>query len=174
MKQKRIIAFDIHPSHFGYVVFDGPNELLDWGVRSFRGGVNAVRGPASEKFGILLDDFVPAAIVIEKRTPRTRKLYGKIAAVLREAEKHRVPVHWITRRMVKRTFAGHERNKDEIATVLGERFPELTSRVPPRRRIWQSEDYRMGIFDAAALGAAYFNRYAHRSCPVPPENLIPD
>jgi hypothetical protein len=173
MKQKRIIAFDIHPSHFGYVIFEGPKELLDWGVRSFRGGVNAVRGPAAEKFSVLLDDFAPSAIVIEKRITRIRKLSGKIAAVLREAEKHRVPVRWVTRRMVKRAFAGHERNKDQIAVVLGERFPELSSRVPPQRKIWMSEDYRMSIFDAAALGVAYFDRAARRACPVPPENLIP-
>jgi hypothetical protein len=75
--------------------------------------------------------------------------------------------------MVKKAFPGHERNKDEIASVLGERFPELAPRVPPRRRAWQSEDYRMSIFDAAALGVAYFDRRARRTRPVPPDNLIP-
>jgi hypothetical protein len=173
MTQKRIIAFDVHPIRFGYVVFEGPDELLDWGARSFRGGVNAVRVPAAEKFGVLLDDFAPSAIVLEKRESPSRKLSKIIAIVQREARKHHVPVRWVTHRMVKYTFAGHERNKDEIATVLGERFPELTSRVPPRRRIWQSEDYRMGIFDAAALGLAYFARYVHRVPATPPENPPP-
>ena len=173
MKQKRIIAFDIHPSHFGYVVFEGPKELLDWGARSFRGGVNAVRVPAAEKFGVLLDDFAPSAIVVEKRASPTRKLAKLIAIAQREAKKHRVAVRWVTRRMVKRTFAGHERNKDEIAFVLGERYPELSSRLPPKRKIWKSEDYRMSIFDAAALGVAYFDRTARRLPPVPPDNLIP-
>jgi len=28
--------------------------------------------------------------------------------------------------------------------------------LPPKRRPWQSEDYRMTIFDAAAVGIAYF------------------
>jgi hypothetical protein len=172
--QKRILALDVHPSHFGYVIFEGPKELLDWGVRSFRGGVNAVRVPPAEKFGVLLDDFTPSAIVVEKRISRTRKLYAKIAAVLREAKKRHIPVRWVTHRMVKRAFAGHDRNKDEIAAVLGERFPELAARVPPRRKIWMSEDYRMCIFDAAALAVAYFDRLARRSCPVPPENLLPD
>lgn len=174
MKQKRIIAFDIHPSHFGYVVFEGPKELLDWGVRSFRGGVNAVRGPAAEKFGVLLDDFAPSAVVVEKRAAYTKKLSKLVTIAQREAEKHRIPVRRVTRRMVKRSFVGHDRNKDEIAAVLGQRFPELASRVPPRRKIWMSEDYRMSIFDAVALGVAYFDRAARRSCPVPPENLMPD
>jgi hypothetical protein len=173
LTQKRIISFDVHPSHFGYVVFEGPDELLDWGARSFRGGVNAVRVPPAEKFGVLLDDFTPSAIVLEKREPPTGKLSKLIATAQREARKHHIPVRWVTRRMVKRAFAGHDRNKDEIAAVLGERFPELASRIPPRRKIWMSEDYRMWIFDAAALGVAYFDRAARRSSPVPPENLIP-
>jgi hypothetical protein len=173
MNHKRILALDVHPSRFGYVIFEGPDELLDWGVRSFRGGVNAVRIPAAMKVGTLLDDFAPSAVVLEKRESRSRKLSTKMRTVLREAARRRVPVRWVTRRMVKQAFAGHERNKDEIASVLGERFPELTPKVPPRRRIWQSEDYRMSIFDAAALGVAYFARLARRSSAVPPENLMP-
>ena len=39
-----------------------------------------------------------------------------------------------------------------------QQFPALASRLPPRRKCWQSEDYRMGIFDAAAVGVAYFVR----------------
>lgn len=40
--------------------------------------------------------------------------------------------------------------------TVAEQFPELLSILPPRRRPWQSEDYRMTIFDAAAVGIAYF------------------
>src|SRR5437762_8120983 len=167
--QKRVLALDVHPSRFGYVIFEGPDELLDWGVRSFREGVNAVRIPPAQKLAALLDDFAPFTVVLEKRESRTRKLYGKIGTVLREAVKRRTPVRWVTRRMVKRAFAGHDRNKDEIASVLGERFPELMAKVPPKRKIWQSEDYRMTIFDAAALGVAYFARSASRTPIVPPE-----
>jgi hypothetical protein len=51
-----------------------------------------------------------------------------------------------------------EPNKYEIACAVAERLPELAPRLAPKRRIWQSEDYRMSIFDAAALGVAYFSR----------------
>ncbi|MBZ5565864.1 MAG: hypothetical protein LAP13_26025 [Acidobacteriia bacterium] len=171
--QKRVLSLDVHPSRFGYVIFEGPEELLDWGVRSFRDGVNAVRIPPAQKVGTLLDDFAPSAIVLEKRESLAKKAARHIQTVQREAAKRRVPVRWVTRRMVKRIFDGHERNKDEIAFVLGQRFPELAPKVPPRRKIWQSEDYRMSIFDAAALGVAYFDRLARRVSPVPPGNLLP-
>jgi len=53
---------------------------------------------------------------------------------------------------------GFESNKYEVASVLAKQFPALASRLPHKRKIWQSEDYRMGIFDAAAVGVAYFTR----------------
>jgi hypothetical protein len=58
---------------------------------------------------------------------------------------------------------GFESNKYEVASALALQFPALASRLPPRRKCWQSEDYRMGIFDAAALGVAYFSRSQNRS-----------
>jgi len=53
-------------------------------------------------------------------------------------------------------------NKREVASVLAEQFLALLSKLPPRRKCWQSEDYRMSIFDAAAAGVAYFGRYQKR------------
>ena len=32
-QQTRILALDVHPRSFGYVVVEGPKKLLDWGVR---------------------------------------------------------------------------------------------------------------------------------------------
>jgi len=70
----------------------------------------------------------------------------------------RIPARFISRGDVNRAFVGFESNKYEVASALARQFPDLASRLPPKRKIWQSEDYRMGIFDAAALGAAYFVR----------------
>jgi hypothetical protein len=41
-----------------------------------------------------------------------------------------------------------------IASTLLEHFPFLAFALPPKRRIWESEDYRMGIFAAVALALA--------------------
>jgi hypothetical protein len=39
-----------------------------------------------------------------------------------------------------------------LAEILATRFPEeLAPRLPPKRKPWISEDYRMDIFDAVAL-----------------------
>ena len=39
-------------------------------------------------------------------------------------------------------------NKHTLAEIVAARFPqELGGRLPPKRRPWKSEDYRMSIFD---------------------------
>jgi hypothetical protein len=54
--KKRIVALDVHPQSFGFIVFEGPNQMLDWSVRSFRSGANAVKIPVATKFLALLDE----------------------------------------------------------------------------------------------------------------------
>ena len=55
-------------------------------------------------------------------------------------------------------------SKHEIAEILAKRFPEeLGSRLPPKRRPWMSEDSRMDIFDAVAMGVTFFNNTEDRS-----------
>jgi len=56
-------------------------------------------------------------------------------------------------------------NKHDIAEMVADRFPELSWRLPPRRKPWQSEPMRQSIFDAASLGVFYFAQQAdlHRT-----------
>src|SRR5437879_4163753 len=65
---ERILAVDIRPQSMGFVVFEGA-RLLDWGVKRFPRGVNAVRIPARPKLGALLVQYVPDAFVLKR--PRT-------------------------------------------------------------------------------------------------------
>jgi hypothetical protein len=49
-------------------------------------------------------------------------------------------------------------NKYHIARAVAKRFPDLAAKLPRKRKIWEKEHYRMRIFDAAAVGVAYFMR----------------
>src|SRR6266853_3466127 len=157
--ERRVLALDVHPRSFGFVVFEGPNRMLDWGVRSFRTGVNAVKISAAQKFLALLDEFRPSAVVVRERLTRRTAGHTKMLATSEsQARSRRIPARYLSRRDVNRAFVGFESNKYEVASALAQQFPALASRLPPRRKCWQSEDYRMGIFDAAAVGVAYFSR----------------
>src|SRR5580658_7862506 len=78
---ERIIAIDPRGCSFAFAVFEGPSRLLDWGVRSFRHGVNAVKIPASEKFAALLDYFSPDMVVARTRAVIEGKLGGSFGFV---------------------------------------------------------------------------------------------
>ena len=62
------------------------------------------------------------------------------------------------REQVRRVFfANGQGTKHALAEILAKRFPEeLGFRLPPKRRPWMSEDYRMDIFDAVALALIFF------------------
>lgn len=150
---KKIIAFDVRARRFGFAVFEAPDELLDWGVKSFRHGVNAVKVPASQKVATLLSDFRPDVVVVEK--PPLHEDSWLMGTILRLARKENISVRTVSRATVRKRFPGQERNKHGIAMVLSDRFPELADRIPPKRKPWQSEDYRMSIFDATALGLTH-------------------
>ena len=56
--------------------------------------------------------------------------------------------------MLTDIFAEIGRNKYSVAPAVAQRCPELTSTLPRKRKLWEGEDYRMSIFDAAAAGTA--------------------
>jgi len=174
---RRVLALDVRPRSFGYVVFEGPDRLLDWGVRSFRKGVNSVRVPLATKIAALMEEFDPA-IVVTKEAPSRKKVNRAKSRRILDVIRHKASICGIQtrvfkRRTVKNLFGGQVRlTKYQIATALAERFAELAPILPPKRKPWQSEDYRMSIFDAAALGVAYFARCAKhtsKEAPAPQE-----
>lgn len=161
---KRVLAFDVRSRSFAFARFHGQQQLFDFGVRSFRKGSNAVQLPPREKLAALLDEFNPSLVIHNDSRSRKSKWKLKIGdALLQESQKRRIPVRHITRSMVKKAFQHHNENKHEIATVLAEQYTALESKLPSKRKCWQSEDYRMSIFDAVAVGVAHFDRSTY-SC----------
>lgn len=154
--QPRILALNVHPRSFGFVVFEGPTRLLDWGAKSVRGNTRAGRMPLGPKVAKLLVEYAPTVIVF--RRPITKKSGGSVDKITQEIRIHKVRIKMLSPEAVKRVFPGRNDNKDQIASAIAEQFAELLSILPPRRKPWQSEDYRMTIFDAAAVGIAYFAR----------------
>jgi hypothetical protein len=151
---EKVFALDLHPLSFGYAMFEGPDELVDWGIKSFRHGANAVKVPLNVKLASLLDEHEPDVVVI--KTPRTAALKRAARTIAAMARYRRIPVRLISRTSVREAFPESNHNKYQIATAIAARYPELSPRLGPKRKFWQAEKYSMSIFDAAALGIAYF------------------
>lgn len=54
-------------------------------------------------------------------------------------------------------------SKDDIASAVCDIYPELSSRLPKKRRPWESEHYSLALFEAAALGVTFFSMRDRRS-----------
>jgi Holliday junction resolvasome RuvABC endonuclease subunit len=143
---------------FGYAVFEGPGEIIDWGVQAIPSKERARRIARIEA---LVDWYAPDVIVVEnytgqgsRRGERTRR---QIRAIVQIAHRRRIKVRSYSRAMIRQCFARfNARGKDAIARVIAREFPEMEPRLPPPRRPWMSEDTRMGMFDAAALALTHF------------------
>ena len=154
---KRILAIAPSSRGFGFAVLEEGKILVDWGVRSIRTDKN--RG-ALKKAEAMIAHYDPAVLVLpnaaaegSRRSSRIRKLIAEITAV---STRRKMKVDLMSRNQVIAAFfedgAG---TKHTVAQVLARRFPqELSHRLPPKRKPWNSEDYRMGIFDAVALAFA--------------------
>ncbi|MDA9473445.1 hypothetical protein XI03_02725 [Bradyrhizobium sp. CCBAU 65884] len=53
-------------------------------------------------------------------------------------------------------------NKQSLAELIAKHIPAFEQYVPPPRKPWMSEDRRMGLFDAAALGLVFFQSNDNR------------
>lgn len=153
----RILAIDPTSKGFGFVVFEGPRRLVDWGIVDVSRADNE---RALSRLQILLEWYDPVTVVMEdaddpasRRRPRVRTLLSSVRVL---AERRGLQASVLPWARVREAFSdSRARTKHHIAMILAARFPELGLRLPPPRKPWMSEDPRLRIFTAAALGVAY-------------------
>jgi hypothetical protein len=152
---ERVLALDVHPLSFGFTVFEGPDHLIDWGVRSFRRGVNAVKVPMRTRLALLINEYRPGILLVVRRTGDSLRpdVIAKVATA------HRVRIRALSPDSVKKVFPDSH-NKDGIALAVARRLPALSPYIPPKRKPWKPEHYRMSVFAAAAIGLSHFDRMA--------------
>jgi hypothetical protein len=168
-----ILAIDLRHRRFGYAVFKGHRQLRDSGLRVYRAVGEVEAAMANKRLAVLLESFSPSAIVVKRerwdRAQTSSHIRSLVEVMTRVASAHSVPIFLIEHDNVRQTFRnmGCE-TRDEIAAALARIFPKLVWRLPPKRRAWQSEHPRMAMFDAIALGLAYW-QHQSTQLPVPPE-----
>ena len=153
---QRVLA--IHPTTkgFGFVVMEGPDRIVDWGLReSKKEGLDARVALLEGLFA----RYSPNAFVVERydparrRSERAREFTARSVLI---AAGRKVKVRVVTRAEVRTYFESRgARTKMEIARLVAQRYPELTRLLPPPRRAWMSEDARMSIFAATAMALCH-------------------
>lgn len=153
----RVLAVDPTARGFGYVVLEGQERLLDWGVTFTTRDKNSA---SLLRITALIRRYDPDVVVIEdhasracRRRPRARQLLREIA---RLSSSHMVVIEKVSMRTVRRAFSEiGVVSKYTVAVALASRYEQLAHLLPSRRKPWKSEPERMGIFDAAAFAVAY-------------------
>jgi hypothetical protein len=71
----------------------------------------------------------------------------------------KIPVFAYSRAEVYGAFESQRlTNKQTLAELIAKHIAAFERHVPPPRKPWKSEDARMGLFDAAALGLLFIEK----------------
>jgi Holliday junction resolvasome RuvABC endonuclease subunit len=144
---------------FGFVVFEGRDQTIDWGVKDVRGDKNR---KAFAKIEELVSWYRPDMLVLEnahgpasRRAERIRQLNVLVVAL---AKSRRIPVRQYTRSDIKAAFGKRRAStRYEIAQVISRELPDLAPWLPPPKKIWMSENRWLGMFDAASLALTFYD-----------------
>lgn len=156
-KTIRILAIAPSTRGFGFAVLEGPEALVDWGVKSVKGDKNTQSIAKVEELILL---YQPGVMVLQdnslEHSRRSARILELDQLIIAMASTRKVRVALLAHEKVRRVFFAKGRGtKHALAEILAKRFPEeLGFRLPPKRRPWMSEDYRMDIFEAVSLALA--------------------
>ena len=155
-----VAAIHLNSRGFGFVLFEGPLAPLDWGVAEARG--KPKRETLLARVDALFARYQPNVIVLqdmsERGTHRPHRIRHLNEEIVEIAERYGFPVLFFSRAEVRQCFAYMGAvTKDTIAAAIAKHIPAFERFLPPPRKLWNSEDARMGIFDAAALALTFFD-----------------
>jgi Holliday junction resolvasome RuvABC endonuclease subunit len=156
-KQIRILAIALTARGFGYCVMEN-NVMLECGKKEVKGNRNLQSVSKIEK---LMKQFLPNFLVLQDvnaagchRAPRIKVLHQQVIGL---AASRKIRVSLFSGKMLRITLIGDAKGtKYQMAESLAQKYPaELAAKLPPKRRLWESESGRMDIFDAVALAVVF-------------------
>jgi hypothetical protein len=144
---------------FAHVVFEGPLSPVDWGMSDVYG--TQKNRACAQLISKVLRRHRPDTLLIREvgeGAPRTnRRLAALVRQIELQAEETGAVIVRVSRDQVREAF-GHlgATTRYDIVLAISKLIPMFESFVPPMRKLWKSEDRRMGLFDAAALALTFF------------------
>lgn len=156
----RVLSIYATVKGFAFAVFEGPLHPIDWGVTNVKAKQKNPKGLKLVRD--LIEVYQPNALVFEdsraKGSRRSERIHRFYQSVNTLARREVIEAYRYSRAQTRQCFQDGfgASTKPEIAQTIATLLPELGHRIPPVRRLWKSEDERMGIFDASALVFAFF------------------
>jgi hypothetical protein len=144
---------------FAFTLFEGSLAPIDWGI---------VRRDGPEKnreclkaISAFLQRYHPDVLVLQDTswtgTQRPHRITALNAAMLKRAEEFGISACVFSRDQVRAAFSDvRPVTRHAIAQAIVRHIPAFEGFLPAPRKWWNSEDPRMGLFDAAALALTFF------------------
>lgn len=160
-----ILALDLRPSRFGFILLNG-DVVLDWGGRQFGDSMAGAPGGLKRSLAALLRQGSPDLVLVRDRhAERDGAALRPLLDVVRdEVRQHGTKLRFLRHASVREHFP--KLNKDKVAELVARRYPALRITRPSARKLWEPEDRRMAIFDAAAAALVYLKTHAKQLLPA--------
>jgi hypothetical protein len=144
-----------------YVVFEGPNSPVDWGICDPHGDRKTHR--AIRIIAALVDRYSPDILILRDRAsirPERSWRHAKLVETLKKiADREGISITRFSRDQVRQSFSAlGSPTRYAIVQAIAKQVPIFETYVPPVRKIWKAEDRRMGMFDAAALALTFYRQ----------------
>ena len=150
----------VHPTTygFGWVLFEGPQSPVDWGLAGKGRRDNA---QLMHRFEQLLNKYEPRVLVLEEFESAVSKRASRIQrlcrAMIHLAAERGLETPVYSRQSVRACFASvGATTRHEIARCVAQHIDVFRWMLPKERKPWMSESPRQSLFDAAALAITYF------------------
>lgn len=142
-----------------FTLFESPLSPVDWAVKDIRG--HSRRSHILDVTKSLIDRYRPDVLILPgqrtklgRRSEKTRRLDRVIEAC---AVTEAVECHHYSREAIRACFQKTGAiTRYQIAQTIAAHVPALSHHLPSLKKLWQSEDRRMGLFDAASLALTHF------------------
>jgi hypothetical protein len=172
---RSVISIYLNSRGFAFVRFKRLVTARDWNIVDW--SIVEARGDKREQIVTRVESWFasfaqnqPHTVVLQDTshtgTHRPHRIRHLNQAIAKLAQRYRLPTAFVSRSEVRRHFSylGNI-TKDSIAAAIAEHIQDFKRLrvLPPPRKPWQSEDARMGIFDAAALALTFFYKDARDS-----------
>jgi hypothetical protein len=157
------LVMSVFPSAHGiaHVVFEGPNAPVEWGICDPHG--DRKKHKAIRRIAALVERYSPDILILRDRTGIRLKRNWRHATLVEALEKlarrKGIAIARFSRHQVRQSFGSlGSSTRYAIAQAIAKQVPIFETYVPPIRKIWQTEDRRMGMFDAAALALTFYRK----------------
>src|SRR5438128_4854771 len=161
LQNQRVLAVDPYDQGLGFAVLEGPEKLVDWGLKHAENRSGACY---TEFLAKLIRRYEPDILITEDgaRQGSSRHLRSRLTLrrIVQFARRRRLRVRTYSRAAVEDTFAliGASKNKHQIATAIADCFPELAARLPKPQKPWTGENRSMNVFDAVSFALTFFHQ----------------